>query len=64
MNMSEIRQLDTKKLWKELRSARRALAVSRFQVKTGSSTNTGKIRTLRKTIARILTHLTALKTAS
>lgn len=57
MKIQELRQLTPKKLWKQLRDTRRALAVKRFHVKTGQDQKTSDIRGLKKTIARILSIL-------
>lgn len=57
MKISELRQLTPKKLLEELEKAERALAVSRFHVKTGQNQNVAEIKKLRNTIARIKTLL-------
>ena len=57
MKIQELRQLTTKKLWEQLKKARRDLAVTRFHVKTGQSQDTAKIAKLKKSVAQILTLL-------
>ncbi len=57
MTIQELRQLTSKKLWKELIKTRRALAVKRFHARTGQDQKTSDVTGLRKTIARILTLL-------
>jgi ribosomal protein L29 len=44
-----------KKLFAALRKTRRDLAVIRFQVRTGVSKDTARIKFLRKAVAQILT---------
>jgi ribosomal protein L29 len=55
MKLYEIKQLDMKKLFAALRKTRRDLAVIRFQVRTGVSKDTARIKFLRKAVAKILT---------
>ena len=55
MKLYELKQLDAKKLFAALRKSRRDLAVTRFQVRAGTSANTSKIKNLRKTVAQIVT---------
>lgn len=55
MKLYELKQLDMKKLFAALQGARRELAVVRFQVRTGVSSDVAKIRKLRKLVAQILT---------
>lgn len=55
MKLYELKQLDMKKLFAALRKTRRDLAVTRFQVRTGVSKDSARIRALRKNVARILT---------
>jgi ribosomal protein L29 len=55
MKLYEIKQLDMKKLFAALRKTRRDLAVIRFQVRTGVSKDTARIKFLRKAVAQILT---------
>lgn len=57
MNISELRQLTPKKLYVLLRETRRALAIARFHLKTGQTTDSARVGALRKTIARVLTFL-------
>ncbi len=63
MNIAELRQLTTKKLWVALKKARRELAVTRFHVQTGQEQNTAKIKKQKKLIAQISTLLNAKKEA-
>ncbi len=55
MKISELRQMNAKKLWQELIQARRELAVARFHVKTQQSQDTAKIGKTRRLIAQIKT---------
>lgn len=57
MDISEIRQLTSKKLVAALAKARRALAVKRFHVKTGQNQNTADLKKSRKEIAQMQTVL-------
>jgi len=60
MKMSEIRQLDPKKIHAELKKARRDAAVKGFHVKTGQNQNTAQLKNLKKAIARIKTYMNEL----
>ena len=57
MQIQELRQLTVKKLWVKLREVRRALAVTKFHVKTGREQDSSKIGKFKQLIARILTIL-------
>ena len=55
MKVSEIRQMNKKKLTEELAKTRREKAVVKFHVKTGQQQDTAKVSKLKKKIAQIKT---------
>ncbi|ACZ41640.1 ribosomal protein L29 [Thermobaculum terrenum ATCC BAA-798] len=57
MRASELRQMDDAALKQQLQDAKQELFNLRFQLATGKSVNTARIRLLKKDIARILTIL-------
>lgn len=57
MKASEIRELDDAELQRRLASLREELFNLRFQLATGQLENTGRVRQVRKDIARIMTIL-------
>lgn len=57
MKIQELRQMNAKKLWEQLRKVQRELAVARFHVKTQQSADTAQIGKKRRMIAQIKTLL-------
>ena len=57
MKVAEVRELDVAQLEQRLADTRRELFNLRFQHATGQLENTGQIKEVRKSIARILTVL-------
>ncbi len=57
MRASELRQMDDAALKQQLQDAKQELFNLRFQLATGKSVNTARIKLLKKDIARILTIL-------
>ena len=57
MKVAEVRELDVTQLENRLAETRRELFNLRFQHATGQLENTGQIKEVRKSIARILTVL-------
>ncbi len=55
MHISEVRELNTQELHRELQEQERALMNLRFQKVTRQLSNTNALRDARKNIARILT---------
>ena len=55
MHISEVREMETTELYRELLEQERALMNLRFQKTTRQLTNTNALRDTRKTIARIHT---------
>lgn len=64
MNVKEIRDLSNEELVKEIASLKEELYGLRFQQATGSLENPARIKTIRKTIARIKTVLTERELAN
>jgi ribosomal protein L29 len=58
MNIKEIRDLNNDDLQKEVIALKEELFNLRFQAATGQLTNTARLRTVKKTIARIKTVIT------
>ncbi|MGB4985564.1 MAG: 50S ribosomal protein L29 [Erysipelotrichaceae bacterium] len=58
MNAKEIREMSNAELEKEISTLKEELFTLRFQQATGSLENTARLRTVKKTIARIKTILT------
>ena len=63
MNVKEVRDLSNEELEKEVVSLKEELYDLRFAQATGSLENPGRIRDIRKTIARIKTVITERKNA-
>jgi len=57
MKISELRQMNAKKLWETLRKVKRELAVTRFHVQTQQSQDTAAIGKKRRLVAQIKTLL-------
>lgn len=57
MKIQELRQMNVKKLYEQLRKTQRDLAVTRFHVKTQQSADTSQIFKKRRMIAQIKTLL-------
>lgn len=57
MTIAEIRDIQTPDLQKKVSELKQQLFALRFQQGTGQLTETGKMREIKKTIARILTVL-------
>lgn len=57
MKIQELRQMNVKKLWEQLKKAQRELAVARFHVKTQQSADTSQVGKKRRMVARIKTLL-------
>jgi ribosomal protein L29 len=55
MKIQELRQMNLKKLWEQLKKVQRELAVARFHVKTQQSADTSQISKKRRMVARIKT---------
>lgn len=55
MTIAEIRDIQTPDLQKKVSELKQQLFALRFQQGTGQLTETGKMREIKKTIARILT---------
>ncbi len=64
MKISELRQMNEKKLLETLDKVKRELEVTRFHVKTGQEQNTAKIKDLKVAVAQIHTLLTQVKNSS
>ena len=58
MNTKEIRDMNNDDLQKEVTALKEELFNLRFQQATGQLTNTARLRTVKKTIARIKTVIT------
>ena len=58
MKPAEIRELDDKQLQEKLKECRAELFNLRFQNAIGQLSNSGRIKDVKKTIARILTIIT------
>jgi len=58
MNIKEIRDLNNDDLQKEVIALKEELFNLRFQAATGQLTNTARLKTVKKTIARIKTVIT------
>jgi len=61
MKSKELRKLDDKQLAEQLREARLELAKERAASEIGTAKNPGRIRAVRKTVARIQTILNSKK---
>lgn len=57
MKISELRQMNSKKLWETLRKVKRELAVTRFHLQTQQSQDTAAIGKKRRLVAQIKTLL-------
>lgn len=57
MKIQELRQMNVKKLFAQLRKTQRELAVTRFHVRTQQSQDTAKIGKKRRLVAQIKTLL-------
>ena len=55
MHISEVRELNSNELWRELQEQERSLMNLRFQKTTRQLTNTNALRDTRRNIARIHT---------
>ncbi len=58
MLINEIREKSNQELYQEIDTLKEELFNLRFQLATGQLTNTARIKTVRKTIARIKTVIT------
>ena len=57
MNVKEIRELETSELESKVRELKQDLCALRFQHATGQLENPSELKSIRKTIARMLTIL-------
>lgn len=57
MKIQELRQMNVKKLYEQLRKTQREMAVTRFHVKTQQSADTSQISKKRRLVAQIKTLL-------
>ena len=57
MNVKEIRELETTEIENKVRELKQDLCALRFQHATGQLENPNELKTVRKTIARMLTIL-------
>ena len=57
MNVKEIRELETSEIENKIRDLKQDLCALRFQHATGQLENPNELKTIRKTIARMLTVL-------
>lgn len=57
MKISELRQMNSKKLWETLRKVKRELAVTRFHLQTQQSQDTAAVGKKRRLVAQIKTLL-------
>ena len=57
MNVKDIRELETSEIESKIRELKQDLCAVRFQHATGQLENPNELKTIRKTIARMLTVL-------